>query len=211
MPVNTTAIGPDLGAARAEIEALARQAIKNGCPWADGDTRLYFDEYSEVQRADTALLPAVLDYWRDRFRAAAADPAMRRPPYITLLQAQEVLRSAPTRLQNLAVRDPQRFHDVLSRFEAAADDRTRALLLTSAESAAAMLPAGLTLGQHAPPLREAAALLRSLRASGLSLAITDTGRIAIAGGTLSASQRDSLTALRAEVAQLLAAPPTEIL
>jgi len=199
----------DLNAARAEVQSLARRATENGCSWAAGDLQTYFDEIVTTQRVDSGLLPQVLAFWRERFASAAADPGQRRPAYLSLIEARETLRSAESRLRNLSLRDPQRFRGLLERLEAATDDRERALLLLSAEGAAAMLPPGLRLNEApTPPFREAAALLRSLRASGIGLSLNGDGQIEI-HGVLSESQRQRLRELKPEIVGLLN-QPTEI-
>ena len=211
MPDTNEAAMGGLTAARSEVQSLARQAAEAGCPWALPDLQTYFDECVETQRCDTTLLPVVVSYWRRRFESAIVDPGQRRPAYISLLQAREVVRTSQSRLQNLMRRDPQRIRGLLERLEAASDEREKALLLLSAEAAAAMLPPGLVLNEApTPPLREAENLLRQLRSSGLALGVTNDGKIAISGGSLSGSQRERLRVLRAEVAQLISAPPTEI-
>lgn len=206
MPSNAIAsIASDLSAERGEVERLARRAEAAGCDWAKDDLSLYFSELTEVQRADTALLPQVISYWRRRFLAAAENPSMRRPPYVSLLQAQELLSSKDSRLGNLSQRDPQRFHDFLARFESAADVREKALLLRSAEAAASMLPPGLTLGQPTPPVAEAQKLLAQLRSAGVAVSLTSDGRIAIAG-VISEAQRLRLRDLKPQIAGLLEQP-----
>lgn len=202
--------GPDLAIARAEVESLARAAAAAGCDWAAADLQLYFRECSDTQQVDTSMLASVIGYWQSRFSAALADPTMRRPPYLPLIEARQILANAQTRLQNLSVRDPARFREVMARYQAAGDDREKALILTSAEAAASMLPQGLVLGQPTPPVAEAGQLIQRLRASGLELSATDDGRISVRGGSLSGSQRERLAALRSEIVQLLNAPPTEI-
>jgi hypothetical protein len=153
----------------------------------------------------------VLAFWQDRFRAACADPSQRRPAFISLLQAQEIIRTATNRIGILASRDPGRFAAFRERYENAADDRERAICILSAEASANMTPSGLVLNPNpTPPTREAGQLIQRLRASGLTLAATDDGRVSVSGGSLSGAQRERLDALRAEVVQLLREPPTEI-
>ena len=198
--------GPDLTAARAEVEAAARAAIAAGCDWARPDLALFYDEMTVTQRFDTGLLPLVASYWRRRFEGAAADPGQRRPGYISALEARSVLANAQVRLRNLAARDPQRVRGLLERLEAASDDRERALLLLSAEAASQMLPPGLVLHEAPePPLREAQNLIARLRASGIGITLNAAGQIEI-HGALSESQRDRIRTLKPEIVGLLGRP-----
>ncbi|GEM_PF-3162132 len=199
----------ELSSLRAEVQRLARQAAEAGCDWASGDLQVYFDECTETQRVDMALLPQVLDYWRARFQSACADPGQRRPPYISLLQAREVVRTADSRIRNLSVRDPGRVREVIARYQAAGDDREKALLLEAAEAASQMLPPGLVLQAPEPPVAEAAALIQRLRGAGIGLSLNASGQIEV-HGVLSESQRHRIRALRAEIVAFLS-QPTEIL
>jgi len=206
MAINEIPIEPDLTTQRAEVESLARRAAAAGCDWARADLELFYGECVETQRTNTALLPAVISYWRERFASAAADPGQRRPPFLPLIEARQILANAQVRLQNLARRDPGRVREVMARFEAAPGDRERALLLTSAEAAATMLPPGLVLNESPePPIAEAAALLQRLRGAGIMLSLTPAGEIAV-NGMLSESQRDRIRTLRAEIVGLLGRP-----